>query len=238
MTTLLAARRTTDELEALARRGADELGEADALTVVEWVAAHFDLPRVAVASSMANAVLPHLVSTRIPGVAVLFLDTGYHFAETLETRDEVRRWLDVRVVNVEPERTVNLQDQHFGPDLNRRDPEACCRMRKVYPLTRALEEYEVWFSGMRREEAPTRANTPLVTFDARHGLVKVNPLAAWTTDEMLDYAERHAVPVNPLLADGYPSIGCAPCTQRVAPGADPRSGRWAGLAKTECGIHL
>lgn len=238
MTTLLKTRRTTDELEELARLGADEVGEADALTVVEWVARHFDLPRVAVASSMANAVLPHLVSSRIPGVAVLFLDTGYHFPETLETRDEVRRWLDVRVVNVEPERTVNLQDQHFGPELNRRDPEACCRMRKVFPLTRALEEYEVWFSGMRREEAPTRARTPLITFDARHGLVKVNPLAAWSMDELMDYAERHAVPVNPLLADGYPSIGCAPCTQRVAPGADPRSGRWAGLAKTECGIHL
>lgn len=238
MTALLTARRTTDELEALAKQGADELGEADALTVVEWVARNFALPKVAVASSMANAVLPHLVSTRIPGVAVLFLDTGYHFPETLETRDEVRRWLDVRVVNVEPERTVNLQDQHFGPDLNKRDPEACCRMRKVFPLTRALEEYEVWFSGMRREEAPTRASTPLVTFDARHGLVKVNPLAAWSMDELLDYAERNMVPVNPLLADGYPSIGCAPCTQRVAPGADPRSGRWAGLAKTECGIHL
>lgn len=111
-------------------------------------------------------------------------------------------------------------------------------MRKVFPLTRALENYEVWFSGVRRDEAPTRANTPIVTFDARHGLVKVNPLVSWSGDDLLEYAERYAVPVNPLLAEGYPSIGCAPCTARVEPGADPRSGRWAGLAKTECGIHL
>lgn len=238
MTATLTVRRTTEELEALAQEGASLVGDADATTVVDWVASRFDLPRIAVASSMVNAVLPHLVSTRIPGVDVIFLDTGYHFDETLETRNEVRRWLDVRVVNVEPERTVNLQDTHFGPELHRRDPEACCRMRKVFPLTRALEDREVWFTGLRREEAPTRAQAPIVSFDARHGLVKVNPMAAWSSDDLFGYAERHSVPVNPLLADGYPSIGCAPCTSRVEPGADPRSGRWAGLAKTECGIHL
>ena len=110
-------------------------------------------------------------------------------------------------------------------------------MRKVEPLRDALAGYECWVTGVRREEGPTRADTPLVTFDEAHGLVKVNPLAAWTLDELLGYATDHRVPVNLLLSDGYPSIGCEPCTARVEPGADPRSGRWAGFAKTECGIH-
>jgi phosphoadenosine phosphosulfate reductase len=110
-------------------------------------------------------------------------------------------------------------------------------MRKVEPLARELAGYEAWVSGIRRDEAPTRLGSPKVAWDARHGLVKVNPLAAWTFDDLLDYADEHDVPMNPLLAEGYPSIGCAPCTIRVEPGEDPRSGRWAGLAKTECGIH-
>lgn len=235
--------RSADELRALAEAGNALLSpeggpEASADEVVAWVAANFATDAAAVACSMADAVLPHVVAARLPGVDVLFLDTGYHFTETHVTRDEVARALDVRIVDVLPEQTVAEQDAEFGAELFARDPGLCCARRKVEPLQRTLGGYEVWFTGVRREEAPTRANTPLVAYDERNGLVKVNPLAAWTFDELLDHAGAHQVPVNLLMSHGYPSIGCEPCTKPVAAGEDPRSGRWAGLAKTECGLHL
>jgi phosphoadenosine phosphosulfate reductase len=245
MSTLI--RRSEAELRELAAAGARELGsvagdnptpsEASAAEVVAWVARNFDVRNAAVACSMADAVLPHLVAGQSPGVDVLFLDTGYHFTETHITRDEVAAQLDVTVVDVLPEQTVAQQDAAHGKDLWSRDAARCCDLRKMRPLQKALAGYEVWFTGVRRDEAPTRTNTPLVSWDQAHGLVKVNPLAAWTFDQLLDYAGEHHVPVNLLLSNGYPSIGCQPCTRPVAPGEDPRSGRWAGLTKTECGIH-
>ncbi|MDQ0893953.1 phosphoadenylyl-sulfate reductase [Agromyces ramosus] len=238
-----ATLRSRDELRAIAEAGNVELGsltghEASAAEVVAWVAEHFATDAAAIACSMADAVLPHVVAERLPGIDVLFLDTGYHFTETHVTRDEVARALDVRVVDVLPERTVAQQEAEFGAKLFSRDPAQCCAMRKVAPLQQALSGYELWFTGVRREEAPTRTTTPLVQWDDRNGLVKVNPLAAWSFDELTDYAGVHQVPVNLLMSHGYPSIGCEPCTKPVAAGEDPRSGRWAGLAKTECGLHL
>ncbi|WP_083664145.1 phosphoadenylyl-sulfate reductase [Ornithinimicrobium sp. CNJ-824] len=203
--------------------------------VLGWAAEKFD--RIAVACSMADAVLPHLVAEHRPGVDVLFLDTGYHFPETLATRDRVADQLDVTVVDVLPGRTVAEQDADLGPRLHDRDPGRCCALRKVDPLRRTLAGYDAWVTGVRREEGPTRADTPLVTWDEAFGLVKINPLATWTLEQVLDHAEREMLPANPLLAQGYPSIGCAPCTRPVAPGEDPRAGRWAGFAKTECGLH-
>ena len=231
------ARRGVDELRALAEAGARELGpDATAGDVAAWAARTFP-GTLAVACSMADAVLPAVVADHAPGVDVLFLDTGYHFSDTYATRDRVAHELDVTVVDVLPELTVAEQDEKYGPKLHDRDPAACCRMRKVEPLKAALGGYEAWVTGIRRDEGPTRADTPLVTFDEQFGLVKLNPLAAWTFDEVVDYANDHRVPVNLLLSDGYPSIGCEPCTQRVEPGDDPRAGRWAGFAKTECGLH-
>jgi len=235
--------RSAAELKALAEAGADLLrsnasDEASAAEVIAWVAANFDVRQAAVACSMADAVLPHLVSQSLPSVDVLFLDTGYHFLETRIERDEVDRQLDVTVRDVFPLQTVAEQDAQYGAKLHDRDPGLCCDLRKVEPLQRSLAGYEVWFTGVRRDEAPTRTGTPLVQWDERHGLVKVNPVAAWDFDQLVGYASEHAVPLNLLLTNGYPSIGCEPCTKPVAPGEDPRSGRWAGLAKTECGIHL
>jgi phosphoadenosine phosphosulfate reductase len=224
-------------LRGLARWAADALADASADAVLAWAAAEFG-PRLAVTSSMADGVLPHLVSQHLPGVDVLFLDTGYHFAETIGTRDRVAWELDVRVVNVTASRSVEDQDAFLGPRLHDRDPATCCRLRKVEPLARALAAYEAWVTGVRRDETTHRAATPLISWDERNQVVKIAPLAAWSEDDVLDYAERHQVPANPLLAEGYPSIGCAPCTRPVAPGHDPRSGRWAGFAKTECGLHL
>lgn len=233
---LARPRRRQETLRAIAHDAAERLAEADTEDVVAWAAAEFG-SSLAVASSMQDTVLTHVVSSQVPGVDVLFLDTGYHFAETLGTRDAVAATLPVNVVSVLPELTVAEQDARYGARLHDRDPTACCRMRKVEPLTRALAGYEAWVTGVRRDESATRATTPVVTWDAGHGLVKVNPLAAWTTEQVEQYAAAHGVLSNPLLQDGYPSIGCAPCTRRVAPGEDARAGRWSGQEKTECGIH-
>ncbi|MFC7492155.1 MULTISPECIES: phosphoadenylyl-sulfate reductase [unclassified Knoellia] len=228
-------RRSEEELRALALEGS-QLDDTDAAGVARWAAANFH-GTLAVACSMAEGVLPHLISQDSPGVDVLFLETGYHFSDTIGTRARVADELDVNVVDVLPQRTVAEQDAEFGARLYERDPAACCAMRKMEPLARTLAGYEAWVTGVRRDEAPTRTATPLVTFDEKHGLVKINPLVTWSLDDVTDYALDHGVPINLLLSDGFPSIGCEPCTKRVAPGEDPRSGRWAGLSKTECGIH-
>lgn len=204
--------------------------------ILAWAAETYG-DRLIVASNMQDAVLVELAAAQRPGVDVLFLETGYHFAETLGTRDAVAHTYGVRVVEATPELTVAEQDATIGEDLFATDPGRCCSIRKVEPLRRALEPYDAWVTGVRRVEAPTRAQTPLVTWDERHGLVKVNPIAHWSDDEMDAYIGEHAILVNPLVEAGYPSIGCAPCTQKPAPGDDPRSGRWAGFSKTECGLH-
>jgi phosphoadenosine phosphosulfate reductase len=204
--------------------------------VLAWAAETFGAGLI-VASNMQDAVLVALGAQARPGVDVLFLETGYHFAETLGTRDAVAQVYGVRIVQAEPEQTVAEQDALLGKDLFATDPNQCCQLRKVVPLQRTLAGYDAWVTGVRRVEAPTRAATPLVTWDERHGLVKVNPIAHWTDAQMESYIREHAVLVNPLVGEGYPSIGCAPCTAKPAPGADPRSGRWAGTGKTECGLH-
>ena len=230
--------RSRSELQTLALAGADHLGwDATAADTIAWVAENFVTSDIAVACSMQDAVLPALVAEQIPGVDVLFLDTGYHFEETIFTRDLVEDLLDVNVVDITPARTVAEQDAAIGPELFRRSPHDCCRMRKIEPLNAALSNYRLWFTGLRREEAPTRARTPVVGWDSQHQMVKVNPLVGWSLDDLINYAKDNDVPVNPLMQQGYLSIGCQPCTAPVAPGADPRSGRWAGTGKLECGIH-
>ena len=229
--------RTVTDLRTVAEQGAAELGpDATAQQVLAWAAATFG-HRMIVASNMQDAALVDLAARALPGVDVLFLETGYHFPETIGTRDAVAAVYDVRIVNAEAEHTVAQQDNLLGRDLFARDPDRCCGLRKVAPLQRALAGYDAWVTGVRRVEAPTRAGTPLVTWDERHGLVKVNPIAAWSDEEMQRYIDEHHVLVNPLVDEGYPSIGCRPCTVKPLPGADPRSGRWAGRGKTECGLH-
>lgn len=228
--------RSETELRELAARGAAELDGATAEDLLAWTDEQF-ADEYVVASNMQDAVLIDLAARVRPGIDVLFLDTGYHFAETIGTRDAVAQVYDVTVVNVTPERTVAEQDRVLGADLFARDPAQCCRLRKVEPLTAALRPYAAWVTGIRRVESPTRADAPLISFDEAFGLVKVNPLAAWTDEDMHRYIETHGVLVNPLVDEGYPSIGCAPCTAKPAEGTDPRSGRWQGLTKTECGLH-
>jgi phosphoadenosine phosphosulfate reductase len=213
---------------------ADPVEQASA--VLTWAGDTFG-DEFAIASSMADGLLAHLASSVIPGVHVVFLDTGYHFAETIGTRDWITSVLPITLVNVTPQQTVAEQDLSFGPKLHDRDPGLCCELRKVRPLAEALAGYVAWGSGVRRDESATRIDTKLVDWDAKREMVKVNPMAAWTQDDVDVYITEHQVPVNPLFELGYGSIGCAPCTRPVAPGEDPRAGRWAGKNKIECGIH-
>lgn len=189
------------------------------------------------ASSMGDTTLVHLVAGQVPGADVFFLDTGYHFPETLGTRDALELDLDITVRTIHPLTTVAEQDAEHGPNLFSRNTDQCCSVRKVEPLQRALQGHCAWMSGIRREDAPTRKDIHVVMFDARRKMVKLNPLARWTQADVDRYNEDHGVFVNPLMSEGYPSIGCAPCTRQVAPGEDVRSGRWAGQVKTECGLH-
>ena len=225
-------------MRAVAEQGAAELGpDASAEQVLAWGAATFGRDMI-MASNMQDAVLVDLGAKALPGVDVLFLETGYHFAETIGTRDAVAAVYDVTIVDAQAEHSVAEQDSLLGKDLFARDPDRCCFLRKVVPLGNTLAKYDAWVTGVRRVEAPTRANTPLVTYDEKNGLVKLNPLAAWSDEQMQAYIDEHHVLVNPLVAEGYPSIGCRTCTVKPLPGADPRSGRWAGRQKTECGLHV
>jgi phosphoadenosine phosphosulfate reductase len=227
---------TTTDLKTLAEHANEELAEATAAEALAWTAETFG-DRFIVASNMQDAVLIDLAVRVKSDVDVLFLETGYHFAETIGTRDAVAlTYPEIRIVNAEAEQSVADQEAEFGL-LNQTDPTKCCFLRKVVPLRRTLGNYDAWVTGVRRVDAPTRANTPIVQWDDRNGLVKVNPIAAWSDEEFNDYIAANGILENPLVSEGYLSIGCAPCTAKPLPGADPRSGRWAGLAKTECGLH-
>lgn len=228
-------RDAVDDGRALVAAAGADVAEQAAISL-RWAQQAFG-DRLVVASSMGDEVLVHLASLAAPGVDVLFLDTGYHFAETLGTRDAVASTYDVTVRTVLPLITVEEQTAQHGPDLWSRDPDACCAIRKVEPLERGLSAYDAWVTGMRREDAPTRSDIDVVGWDARRDKVKLNPLAAWTQDDVDRYAVENGVLLNPLRQLGYASIGCEPCTRPVAPGEDPRAGRWSGTGKTECGLH-
>jgi phosphoadenosine phosphosulfate reductase len=237
MTEMIAHDQSTrTDLRRLAERAGDELDSASATEVLRWAVDQFGADWC-VASSMADSVLAHLASRVLPGVDIVFLDTGYHFAETLGMRDAVDAVLPVSVRTVLPLRTVAEQDAQLGPRLHERAPGACCALRKVEPLRRALTQYRAWASGLRRADSASRARIKVVDWDAKHDMVKLNPIAAWTDDDVDAYIAEHGLLVNPLLSDGYGSIGCGPCTRRLLPGEHSRAGRWAGKPITECGLH-
>jgi len=235
---MTVAVRPTPEMAAAADARFENIPDPveQALAVLRWAGETFG-DRLALTSSMADGLLAHLAGRAVPGVHVIFLDTGYHFAETIGTRDWITGVLPVTLVNVQPPATVAQQDEEHGPRLYERDPDLCCSLRKVQPLARTLAGYAAWGSGIRRDESPSRAGTRLVDWDAKRGMVKINPIAAWTQSDVDAYVTEHQVPVNPLFEIGYASIGCAPCTRPVAPGEDARAGRWAGKNKIECGLH-
>lgn len=229
--------RSEAELKEIAEAAAEELADASTDEILAWAAETFG-NRLAVACSMANTVGPEYTARFAPGVDVLFLETGYHFAETLEVRDQLAAKGTVNVIDVRAKETVAQHEANFAGKPYEIDTTACCGARKVAPLNAALGGYEAWVTGMRRSDSAGRADTPVVQWDRSHKMVKVNAFANWTLPEIERWAALNEALINPLHYDGFPSIGCGPCTRRVAPGEDARAGRWAGSGKTECGIHL
>jgi phosphoadenosine phosphosulfate reductase len=218
-----AAAFTDDDLAEISR----SFEGASAAEIVTWAAETFG-DELAVAASMEDAVLIDVASTVHPGIDVVFVDTGYHLPETLATAQRVQRRypIELRVVS----------DASPKDDLWRQSTDACCARNKVAPFDAALRGYTAWMSGLRRADSPERADAPIVTRDGR-GLISIRPLANWSDADVDGYIADHDIIVNPLRAQGYLSIGCQPCTHLPTDPSDPRSGRWVGQNKTECGLH-
>ena len=223
-------------LRELVDEAAAELEGASALEILKWADTVLQ-GRLVVASSMQDTVVIDLASQVRPGIDVVFLDTGYHFAETIGMRDAVGvTYPQLRLIDVSPGQTVEEQDTAYGPRLHERDPDTCCYLRKVKPLNTMLGLYDGWVTGLRRVESATRAEASAVQWDERRGMLKINPIVEWTDADVDSYIAERGLLVNPLLSEGYASVGCEPCTAKVG-GGDARAGRWAGTSKLECGIH-
>lgn len=221
--------------EKLVEKWNPKLENATAEGILEW-ANEYVAGSIAVTMSMQDTILAELAEGRLDNAELVFLDTDYHFKETLQTRDKVADRYNLPLKNVTPTLSREEQDKVYGPRLYMRDNTACCRMRKVEPLARMLNPFTAWVTGLRRVDNELRAHTPVLEVD-RTGRLKINPIVTWTDEQVEQYIEDHDLIINPLTKQGYPSIGCATCTLPVAEGEDPRSGRWAGSNKTECGLH-
>ena len=214
------------EIEA----AATELENASPGDIVRWAADRVG-SSITVTCSFEDVVLAHVAAVAVPGIEIVMIDTQYLFAETKWLADELRKVIDINLRIVHP---LNVTPDN----LWQTNTEACCNVRKVLPLNALLAENAAWVTGVRRIDGPTRAQTPVLSLDASRNVLKVNPLALYSDEEMESYEFLNELPRNPLKDRGYPSIGCWPCTKPVAPGEDKRAGRWAGEAKTECGLHV
>lgn len=214
---------------------AADLYDASAEEILDWANTHVE-GKLVVTLSMENTVLAELASQHLPKADFLFLDTGYHFPETLEVAQQVEERYPQQLIRAKPLLSVEQQDLQYGFNLYASNPGACCRMRKVEPLATEMAPYTGWITGLRRNDSPLRATTPALDID-KNGRLKISPIVSWTLEETNAYIKEKNLIIHPLTEKGYPSIGCAPCTARVEDGADPRSGRWAGFTKTECGLH-
>jgi phosphoadenosine phosphosulfate reductase len=225
------------EKEALLREKAEAFEHASPETVIRWAVETF--PKITFACSFGaeDVVLVDMLQKISPQTDIFYLDTNFHFRETYETRDRLAERYGVNFIRVLPRLTPEEQAEQYGDELWKKDPNACCNLRKVEPLVQILGKYDAWITGIRRDQAPTRANAKKVEYDTKFGLVKFNPLADWTSDDVWTYIRENDVIYNPLHDQNYPSIGCAYCTRPVMPGEDPRAGRWSGTDKTECGLH-
>lgn len=206
--------------------------------ILSWVTDEYG-DRVTFACSFGaeDVVLLDMLSHIKPDIDIFYLDTDLHFKETYETIERLKKHYGRNFTQVKASLTLEEQANNYGPELWKKDPDLCCNLRKVVPLSQHLRNFDAWITGIRREQSPTRARAKKVELDQKFGLVKVNPLADWTHKEVWNYIYQHNVPTNPLHDQNFPSIGCAVCTQPVIAGQDLRSGRWGGFEKTECGLH-
>lgn len=218
-----------------------DLESGDPRTILQWAAGSIDRLSVATSFQASGLVILHMLSDIRPDLPVLFLDTGFHFPETMKFRKRIVDMWDLKLVELRGAHgSVEGQAEQYGPALYERDPDKCCFINKVAPLQAALEEYDGWISGLRRDQSPLRANTPIVEaqlLPSGNEVLKIHPLAGWTRDDVTSYIEEHSIPTHPLFEKGFASIGCWPCTRAIGDGEDERAGRWQGIAKTECGIH-
>lgn len=220
---------------------ARRLAAAPPAELLRWAVDRF-APRVGLTCSFSGAgvVLAHLLSQVAPAVPVIFLDTSFHFAETLRYKDELAERLGLNLIEHQPKLSRRERALRYGADLYRRDPDLCCALCKVEPMQRALQGRDAWITALRRDQSPTRAAIEPLEYHELPGgraVVKVMPLYRWQARDVQQYMEQHGIPRHPLLDRGYASIGCAPCTRPVAAGEDERAGRWSGSDKTECGLH-
>lgn len=231
---VVTVRLTGDDLKLISNHFEDKTPQE----VLRWAIERFT-PDIALACSLGSddMVLLDMVSKIAPQTRAFYLDTGVLFKETYALRDEVIKRYGITPIQLLPDLTLEEQAAVHGANLWERDPDLCCNIRKVQPLVRFLSGLQAWITGIRRDQTPARANSGLVEFDKKFQLVKINPLAKWTDAMVWDYIKQNNVPFNPLHEQGYPSIGCVPCTTQVKPGEDPRSGRWKGFKKDECGLH-
>ena len=221
------------------KKAAQELETAEAPEIVRWAAAQFP-GKLTFATSLGieDCVVTDMIARQGLPIDLFTLDTGLLFQESYALWQQIEAKYGVRITPVKPAHTVEEQAAIEGPELWGSDPDRCCELRKMQPLRQQLSAFDAWITAIRRDQTPERANAPVVGWDGRFGLVKVNPLVRWTSDEVRAYVREHDVPYNPLHDQHYPSIGCVPCTSPVMPGEDPRSGRWRGKEKTECGLHF
>lgn len=226
---------TTEQLAEVANSLEGQAPEA----ALRWAFQQFERGQIALACSFGaeDVALVDMVAKMRPGAKVFYLNTDVLFPQTYEVIAKIRQRYDINLIEYQPLLTLEEQADQYGDELWARDPDVCCGIRKVEPLKRALSGLKAWITGIRREQAPTRAGAKMVEWDRKFELVKFNPLVAWTEKDVWSYIMANGVPYNPLHDQGYPSIGCVHCTRQVKPGEDPRAGRWSGFTKTECGLH-
>ncbi|GIP36297.1 phosphoadenylyl-sulfate reductase [Paenibacillus sp. J2TS4] len=223
--------------EKLIRQASEELEGESAESVLQWAVERFPNITLACSFGAEDVVLVDLLNQVSPRTDIFYLDTDLHFKETYETRDRLEERYGKPFLRVEPRLSLQQQADAYGDRLWASNPNQCCAIRKVDPLAEVLSKYDAWITGIRREQAPTRANAKKIEYDVKFGLVKFNPLADWTSDDIWSYIRTNNIIYNPLHDAGYPSIGCEKCTRPVREGEDPRAGRWSGFEKTECGLH-
>ncbi|CAG7647313.1 Phosphoadenosine phosphosulfate reductase [Paenibacillus solanacearum] len=225
------------EKEELIRTAAEQFEDRSPEELLAWAVERFPNITLACSFGAEDVVLVDMLQKVSPKTDIFYLDTNVHFKETYETRDRLVQHYGLQFVQVLPKLTLAEQAEQHGEELWKNDPTKCCNIRKVDPLTDILKNYDAWITGIRRDQAPTRANSKKVEYDVKFGLVKFNPLASWTSEDVWNYIQSNNIIYNPLHDQNYPSIGCEHCTRQVAAGEDPRAGRWAGFEKTECGLH-
>jgi phosphoadenosine phosphosulfate reductase len=225
------------EKEAFVVQASDEFENQSPEALLRLAVEKFTSLTLACSFGAEDVVLVDMLQKINPNIDIFYLDTNVHFAETYETRDRLEKHYGVKFVQVLPKLTLDEQAAEFGDELWKSNANQCCNIRKVDPLTNILKNYDAWITGIRRDQAPTRANAKKVEYDVKFGLIKFNPLASWTTEDVWNYIRDNDVIYNPLHDRNFPSIGCEHCTRPVAAGEDPRAGRWADSEKIECGLH-